>query len=151
MRQKTRNLKSFFFSKHTVFRRSWLDTWTWADIRLIASHQHTPRVTAFSWSNAGRRLPWESLFRNLIWNYSLSMIESKKKLYVYTFVEKVMRSVWTLRNNKLLKIHVITMKYKAQFCKEIHFLWSDLLFQCNMNQRLKHIFCCGRWYSGTEF
>ena len=32
------------------------------------------------------------------------------------------------------------MKWKAQFYKEIHFLQSDLMFQCNMNQRLKHIF-----------
>ena len=42
-------------------------------------------------------------------------------------------------------------KWKAQFCKEIHFLRSDLLFQCNMNQRLKRTFCCGSWYSDTEF
>ena len=68
-----KNLKPIF-SKH-----SWLDTWTWADIRLIASPQHTLRVTVFSWSSMGRKLPWESLFRNLISNYSLSMIGSKKK------------------------------------------------------------------------
>ena len=93
LRQKRRrNLKSFF-SKHTAFRHSWLDTWTWVDIRLIASPQHTLRATAFGRSNMGRRLPWESLFSNLISNYSLSMIESKKNLYVHTFLEKVMRSV----------------------------------------------------------
>ena len=43
------------------------------------------------------------------------------------------------------------MKWKAQFCKEIHFLPSDLLFQYNMNQRLKHILCCESWYSDTKF
>ena len=87
----TKNLKSFF-SKHTAFRHSWLNIWNWVDIRLIASPQHAPSVTSFSWDNVGSRLPWESLFRNLISNYSLSMIGSKKKLYVYTFLEKVMRS-----------------------------------------------------------
>ena len=67
-------LKIFFFQTHclwTLLTRYW----TWADIRLIASPQHALRVTAFSWSSVGRRLPHDSLFRNLISNYSLSMIE----------------------------------------------------------------------------
>ena len=66
--------KIFFFQIHclwTLLTRYW----TWADIRLIASPQHALRVTAFSWSSVGRRLPHDSLFRNLISNYSLSMIE----------------------------------------------------------------------------
>ena len=37
------------------------------------------------------------------------------------------------------------MKLQAQFCKEIHFLQSDLVFQCNMNQSLEHIFFPGSW------
>ena len=42
------------------------------------------------------------------------------------------------------------MKWKAQFYKEINFLQSDLVFQSNMNQRLKHIFSCGSQYSDTN-
>ena len=69
--------KIFFFQTHCLWTLlTWY--WTWANMRLIASPQHTLRVTAFSWSRVGRRLPLESLFRNLISNYSLSMIEPNK-------------------------------------------------------------------------
>ena len=69
------------------------------------------------------------------------MIESKKKPLCTYIPGESYKKCLNIKEQQIIKnSHHNKWKWKAQFCKEIHFLQSDLLFQCNMNQRLKHIF-----------
>ena len=80
----TENKKSkIIFSKHTALRCSCLDIWTWVDIRLIASPQHTLRVTAFGWAMWGGGSPEK--VRSGIWYQTTHYLQLnlKETLCIY--------------------------------------------------------------------
>ena len=99
----TENKKSkIIFSKHTAHRRSCLDTWTWVDIRLIASPQHTLRVTAFGWAMWGGGSP-EKVCSG-IWYQTTHYLQLnlKETLCIYHPGE-IYEKYWNIKEQQIIK------------------------------------------------